>query len=74
MYLQIQNYGVEPNQLQDLNMMYILQLIQMGLLLNNESERKRIIEKQQPVIARYDWSNSANDIVQLFTEITNYKN
>lgn len=47
--------------------------IQMGLLLNNELERKRIIEKQQSVITRYDWSNSANEIVQVFTEIANYK-
>jgi glycosyltransferase involved in cell wall biosynthesis len=46
---------------------------QMGLLLNNESERKRIIEKQQSVITLYDWRNSANEIIQVFTEITNYK-
>jgi glycosyltransferase involved in cell wall biosynthesis len=46
---------------------------QMDLLLNNESERKRIIEKQQSVITLYDWRNSANEIIQVFTEITNYK-
>jgi len=46
---------------------------QMSLLLNNESERKRIIEKQQSVINLYDWKNAANEIVQVFTEITNYK-
>ena len=46
---------------------------QMGLLLNNESERKRIIEKQQSIIVNYDWKNSANEIVQVFTEIANYK-
>jgi glycosyltransferase involved in cell wall biosynthesis len=43
---------------------------QMSLLLNNESERKRIIEKQQSVISLYDWKNSANEIMQVFTEIT----
>ena len=47
---------------------------QMGLLLNNESERKRIIEKQKSIIVNYDWRNSANEIVQVFTEITNHKN
>jgi glycosyltransferase involved in cell wall biosynthesis len=46
---------------------------QMGLLLNNEPERKRIIEKQQQVISSYNWSNSAYEILQVFTEITNYK-
>jgi len=44
---------------------------QMDLLLNNESERKRIIEKQQSVITRYDWRNSANEIMQVFIEIAN---
>jgi glycosyltransferase involved in cell wall biosynthesis len=46
---------------------------QMGLLLNNEPERKRIIEKQQQVISSYNWSNTAYEILQVFTEITNYK-
>jgi glycosyltransferase involved in cell wall biosynthesis len=46
---------------------------QMGLLLNNDPERKRIIEKQQQVISSYNWSNSAYEILQVFSEITNYK-
>jgi glycosyltransferase involved in cell wall biosynthesis len=47
--------------------------LQMGSLLNNEPERKRIVEKQIAVAANYSWQKSANEIMQVFTEIAELK-
>jgi glycosyltransferase involved in cell wall biosynthesis len=47
--------------------------LQMGSLLNNESERKRIVEKQKTVAANYSWQKSAKEIMQVFTEIAELK-
>ena len=46
---------------------------QMGSLLNNEQERKRIVEKQKAVTANYSWQKSANEIMEVFTEIAEIK-
>ena len=46
---------------------------QMGSLLNNEQERKRIVEKQKAVTAKYSWQKSANEIMEVFTEIAEIK-
>ena len=46
---------------------------QMGSLLNNEQERKRIVEKQKAVAANYSWQKSANEIMEVFTEIAELK-
>ena len=42
---------------------------QMSLLMLNESERRRIKENQLPILANYSWLNSAQQIIDLFTEI-----
>lgn len=42
---------------------------QMSLLMLNESERHRIKQNQLPILASYSWTNSAQQIIALFTEI-----
>jgi glycosyltransferase involved in cell wall biosynthesis len=41
----------------------------MSLLMLNESESHRIKENQLPILASYSWTNSAQQIIALFTEI-----
>jgi glycosyltransferase involved in cell wall biosynthesis len=47
--------------------------LQMVSLLTNEQERKRIVEKQIAVAKNYSWQKSANEIMQVFTEIAEVK-